>query len=159
MFQELQHNVQQEHSVMEAQINDLYIKQFQFINELGEAYYEHAADAGRKERIYRDVETRILQLSDDSATLHEMEDIINRCKQDAVRHLRAEFPDLKKHELYHLCYLFAGFSPNMISVLLRARIGTVYKRSSRLKAKIQASDAPHKSLFLELLGVKTLKTS
>lgn len=158
MFRELQQHARQEHSEMAAQINELYMKQFEFINQLGEAYYEHAADAGRKERIYRDVETRIMQLSEDAAKLRELERIINRYKQDAVRHLRAEFPDLKQHELYHICYLFAGFSPNMISVLLRVRIGTVYKRSSRLKARIQASDAPHKALFLGLLANKPLKT-
>ncbi len=152
MLENQQRNMHREHSMMEKQIHALFRRQFQLFNELGCVYYEHSTAAGRKDRIFREVDTRIKQLAEeDSASFHELENIVNCYQQNAMTYLRVEFPNLKMHELHHLCFLFAGFVPTMISVLLHVRIGTVYKRASRLKLRIQNSAAPHKELFLKLM--------
>ena len=46
-------------------------------------------------------------------------------------------PELKEEEIKLYCYIQAGFTPTMISVLLQKDKSVVYNRVSRLKAKIK----------------------
>ena len=58
---------------------------------------------------------------------------------------------MKESDLRLLCYIFGGFSPQVISLFMEESVANVYARKSRLKSRIKASDSPHKGLFTTLL--------
>ena len=51
-----------------------------------------------------------------------------------------------------LCYIFGGFSPQVISLFMEESVANVYARKSRIKSRIKSSEAPDRELFLSLLG-------
>lgn len=150
MYDELQQATQHTHSQMEKQIHELFKRQFKLLNELGEAYYAFSAKADNKERIYQKVLSLLKPLSKNDQTFRELEAIIDRYHANAMQHLRTEFPKWKEEDFQLLCYRFAGFSANMISVLTGESINNVYKRISRLRCRIRISDTVHRELYLRL---------
>ena len=96
------------------------------------------------------------ELGADSLDIVEMlltlERVVNIVHDDAVRKLRDDFPQMKDADVRLLCYIFGGFSPQVISLFMHDSVANVYARKSRLKSRIRTSEAPHKELFLALLG-------
>ena len=66
--------------------------------------------------------------------------------------VRDEVPNLSEEDYCQLCYHFAGFSGKVISMLLDKSSASIYTRKSRLKEKIQQSEAEHKDMILEYLS-------
>ena len=85
-------------------------------------------------------------------TLLTLERVVNIVHDDAVRKLRDDFPQMKDADVRLLCYIFGGFSLQVISLFMHDSVANVYARKSRLKSRIRTSEAPHKELFLALLG-------
>ena len=69
-----------------------------------------------------------------------------------MRRLREEFPKMKESDVRLLCYIFGGFSPQVISLFMNDSVANVYARKSRIKARIKASETPSRELFVDLLG-------
>lgn len=65
-----------------------------------------------------------------------------------MQKLRLEFPNLSNDEYKQICYHYAGFSPKFISLLMHQKYPTIYKRRSRIKDKISASNSSLKDELL-----------
>ena len=76
-------------------------------------------------------------MRNDPGVLKELEQWLNLTQGDVVARLRSSHPELKEEEIRLFCYIQAGFTPTMMSVLLQKDKSVVYNRVSRLKAKIR----------------------
>ena len=76
-------------------------------------------------------------MRNDSQTQKDLERWLNETQDNIVAKLRSSHPELKNEEIRLFCYIQAGFTATMISVLLKKEKSVVYNRISRLKAKIK----------------------
>ncbi len=136
---------------MEARLKELVLSRFDILDQLGRAFYERANTKAQQEEIFKQVKTFITNLSTDSVTKKEMEGIINTVNDNIIIKLREQFPRIKSSDIDLLSYIYAGFSAQIISVLIDDSVPNIYNRKSRLKARIAASNAPDRELFLEKL--------
>ena len=73
----------------------------------------------------------------DGKALQTLEDWLNASQDGIVAKVREKHPELTEQDIRLFCYLSAGFTPTMISVLLGKDKSVVYNRTSRLKAKLK----------------------
>ena len=59
---------------------------------------------------------------------------------------------MKEADIRLLCYIFVGFSPQVISLFMKDTVANVYARKSRLKSRIKSAETANKDLFLSLFG-------
>lgn len=143
---ELQNTIRQ-HDDMAPLLERLLKDRLQLIDELGNMYYEQPNTRKQQEHIYCKVKSVIDDLSNNRKTLDELEDIVNKCRDNKMARLRKDMPELKEKDFKLACYLFAGFSNRIICIFTGDSIENVYKRKSRLKAKIAASNTPSRGAF------------
>lgn len=62
--------------------------------------------------------------------------------------LREQFPQFKPADIDLLCYIYAGFSAQIISVIVGDSVSNIYTRKSRLKTKISNSEVSEKDFFI-----------
>ena len=83
--------------------------------------------------------------------LSEIVDSVDTYMGGIVTDLRNQCPFLKDEDVSFLALLYAGFSVRAVCMFIGIKYTNFYVRKSRLVKRIQASDAPDKSLFLEKL--------
>lgn len=110
---------------------------FKILERLCEQYYVHEGTDKFQKKIIQEVKEIIDELRMDPKANKELEQFINHTQNDAVTKLRISHPELKEEEIKLFCYIQAGFTPTMMSVLLQKDKSVIYNRVSRLKAKIK----------------------
>ena len=110
---------------------------FKILERLCEQYYVYEDTDKFQKKIIQEVIEIVDELRNDPATQKELEQWLNHTQDDVVARLRISRPDLKAEEIKLFCYIQAGFTPTMMSVLLKKDKSVVYNRVSRLKAKIK----------------------
>lgn len=110
---------------------------FKILERLCEQFYIYENSEKFQKKIIQEVREIINELRNDSKVQKELEQWLNKTQEDVVSKLRASHPKLKEEDIKLFCYLQAGFTPTMISVLLRKDKSIIYNRVSRLKAKIR----------------------
>lgn len=110
---------------------------FKILERLCEQFYIYENSEKFQKKIIQEVREIINELRNDSKVQKELEQWLNQTQNDVVSKLRASHPKLKEEDIKLFCYLQAGFTPTMISVLLRKDKSIIYNRVSRLKAKIR----------------------
>ena len=146
---ELQSTIRQ-HGDMAPLLERLLKDRLQLIDELGNMYYEQPNTRKQQEHIYCKVKSVIDDLSNNRKTLEELEDIVNKCRDNKMARLRKDMPELTEKDFKLACYLFAGFSNRIICIFTGDSIENVYKRKSRQKAKIAASNTPSRGAFSDM---------
>ena len=136
---------------LETKLKELALSRFSMIDKFGRAFYERDNTQKQQEMIFRQVKDYMARLSKDPATKKNLEKIVNTISDDAVAKLREQFPKFKPSDIDLLCYIYAGFSPQIISLLMNDSVRNVYARKSRLKARIAVSAAADKEKFLSLM--------
>lgn len=122
---------------------------FRVIDELCSTYYESQGTKTERKAIAEKVKAQIESLKDDGGLLGEMERSVNRCRGGILDEMEAELPQMKPEERRLMVYLLSGLSNRSIALLIGESIDVVYKRKSRLKAKIATSAAEHRERFME----------
>ena len=110
---------------------------FRILERLCEQYYVYEDTEKFQKKIIQEVRGIIDELRNDPDAQKELEQWLNQTQSDVVAKLRISHPELKEEEIKLFCYIQAGFTPTMMSVLLRKDKSVVYNRVSRLKAKIK----------------------
>lgn len=110
---------------------------FKILERLCEQYYVYEDTDKFQKKIIQEVREIIEELRNDLNAQKELEDWLNKTQEDVVIKLRTSHPELKDTEIKLFCYIQAGFTPTMMSVLLNKDKRVVYNRVSRLKAKIK----------------------
>lgn len=109
---------------------------FRILQRLCEQYYVYEQTDKFQQKILREVREIIEELRSDDKVQKEFEAWLDKTQEGVVSKLRKEHPELREQEIKLFCYLKAGFTPTMISVLLAKDKTVIYNRVSRLKTKI-----------------------
>lgn len=133
----------------ESRLKELALSRFDILDQLGRTFYERDNTKAQQEAIFRQVKSFITNLSSDLATKCELERIVNTVNDNIIVKLREQFPKFKPADIDLLCYVYAGFSAQIISLLVEDTVHNVYARKSRLKVRICTSNAPDKSFFVD----------
>lgn len=131
-------------------IQALYETKFNFIDSIGQKYYSYSGDT-RDRYILDEVNNMIESLSEDKE-LASLEAILNAYKDNIIVRLREEFPKLKPKDIQFMCYWYAGFSSNTMSLLLDEKVDNIYNRKSRMKKRFESSDSKCADFFISNLA-------
>lgn len=133
------------------QIYSLYQTRFRFFDNICRQYYSFGMTASKQKQIFKVVEENIREVSDDKEIV-ALEEIVDAFRGGVMKKLRAEFPRFKEEDFKVMCYWYAGFSPTAMCVFMKVDdINDIYKRKSRLKARIEKSESPNKDFFISQL--------
>lgn len=83
--------------------------------------------------------------------LTEIVEAVDAYMGKLVSSLRSQCPFLKDDDVNFLALLYAGFSVRAVCMFTKIKYAHFYVKKSRLIKRIQSSDAPDKSLFIEKL--------
>lgn len=136
----------------EARMKGLIASRFDIVDRLGKTLYERENTVSGQAVMTREVKRIIEGFAENGDMLQELEHIVDMAHDGVMRKLRRNFPKMKEADVRLLCYIFGGFSPQVISLFMEENVANVYARKSRLKSRIKASEAPDRELFLTLLG-------
>ena len=136
----------------ESHLKGLIASRFDIIDKLGKTYYERENTASQQAAMFHEVKQIITDFAENNAMLQELELIVNTCHDNAMEKLRNEFSSMKEADIRLLCYIFVGFSPQVISLFMKDTVANVYARKSRLKSRIKSAETANKELFLALFG-------
>ena len=134
-----------------AIINELFEGRFSILNDIGNTFADLSDSTVDQKLLYKEVK-EIISRFENPKTLTELEEIINRYKNNLMQKFRDDFPSLSNDEYQQVCYLYAGFSPKFISLLMHQKYPTIYKRRTRIKEKIMASDSAYKEELIANLN-------
>ena len=136
----------------ENHLKGLIASRFDIIDKLGKTYYERENTASQQAAMFHEVKQIITDFAENNEMLQELELIVNTCHDNAMQKLRNDFPAMKEADIRLLCYIFVGFSPQVISLFMKDTVANVYARKSRLKSRIKSAETANKDLFLSLFG-------
>ena len=136
----------------EARMKGLIASRFDIVDRLGKTLYERENTVSGQAVMTREVKRIIEGFAENGDMLQELEHIVDMAHDGVMRKLRRDFPKMKESDVRLLCYIFGGFSPQVISLFMEENVANVYARKSRLKSRIKASETPDRELFLTLLG-------
>lgn len=134
----------------ESHLKGLVTSRFDIIDKLGKTYYERENTLSQQAAMFQEVKQIITDFSENNEMLQELELIVNTCHDNAMQKLQNDFPSMKEADIRLLCYIFVGFSPQVISLFMKDTVANVYARKSRLKSRIKSAETTNKDLFLSL---------
>ncbi len=133
---------------MHKAIDRLFRSQFETIDKYCRTYYEFGGVKKDAEKIYKDVLSTIEHLTSDKRTMSELEAQIDIYYDGLLEKFRSDHPRMNDSDYNLFIYIVAGFSPQAMSLFLKAEMPLVYKRKSRLKERIIKADSRRKELYL-----------
>ena len=125
---------------METKLHGLLENRFALIDSLCQTYYESQGTKTERKAIVDKVKSEIESVRTDSFS--EMEHVVNDCRDNLLVKVKDRYPDIKRVDYQLLVYLASGLSTRTISLLLGESVEVVYKRKSRLKARMKEAVAP-----------------
>lgn len=125
---------------LEEKLHRLLENRFSLIDSLCQTYYESQGTKTERKAIVNKVKCEIDSLTTDS--FPEMEQVVNDCRDNILEKVRHCCPDIKPGDYQLLVYLASGLSTRTMSLLLGESVDVIYKRKSRLKARMKSEVAP-----------------
>ena len=132
----------------QQQIAKVFSGQFALLDELLNTYLDHEGSSRNSTVILKEVEKRIAGFRNQKK-LDELKKVVNENMNNIVDRLQQQFPTINTNELNLFLYLCAQFSPRVIALFMTDKLENIYNKKSRLKRKIQNSDAQDKADFLQ----------
>lgn len=120
---------------LEAKLHGLLEQRFALIDSLCQTYYESQGTKIERKAIVDKVKSEIESVRTDS--FPKMEQAVNDCRDNLLVKVRECYPEIKPDDYQLLVYLASGLSTRTISLLLSESVEVVYKRKSRLKARLK----------------------
>lgn len=120
---------------LESKLRGMLDNRFALIDSLCQTYYETQGTKTERKAIIDKVKSEIETVRTDS--LPEMERVVNDCRGNLLVRVKEIYPTIKAEDYQLLIYLASGLSARTISLLLGETVNVVYKRKSRLKARLK----------------------
>lgn len=120
------------HKEKEKHLKELLENRFAEIRELACTYYEF----GYSKKLQKKVEQLLSLQSIDGDMFDVIEEVVNAKNNGVIEKIRATYPSISESNIKLLDLIYAGFSPQEISVILNDTPQNIYVRKSRLKRKI-----------------------
>lgn len=134
-------------SQMQTAMTGVLARRFTSIDGLCNTYYESAGTKAEQKNIVANVKSQIETISKDAAVFAEIENDVNVCRNGIAGNVKS----LLKPEEYRLfVFLACGLSNRTIALLMGERIEVIYKRKSRLKAKISGLQLHDNASFADI---------
>ena len=99
----------------ENRMKGILATRFDIVDRLGKTLYERENTASGQAAMTRQVKRLIDGFAADGEMLPELERIVDIVHDNAMRKLRRDFPGMKQADIRLLCYIFGGFSPQVIT--------------------------------------------
>lgn len=125
---------------LEAKLHGLLEDRFSLIDSLCQTYYETQGTKTERKAIIDKVKSEIESVRSDS--FDKMEQAVNDCRDNLLVKVKEYYPDIKHEDYNLLTYLASGLSTRTISLLLGENVDVIYKRKSRLKARLKETVSP-----------------
>lgn len=133
---------------LEGALHRLLDGRFALIDSLCQTYYETQGTKAERKAIIDKVKSEIEAVRSDS--LAEMEQAVNDCRDNLLVNVKNAFPQIKADDYQLLVYLASRLSTRTISLLIGESVDVVYKRKSRLKARLKEVVAPSCSEIIDV---------
>lgn len=134
-------------------IETLFKDRWTTLNMLCNEYFEMGGSELTRNAALRNIEGELQKLRS-KKNLHDIELAVDSYMGGIMSLLRRECPFIKEDDLTFLSLVFAGFSVRAVCLFTGIKYKLFYLKKSRLAGKISMSDAPHKALFLQKMGIK-----
>ena len=131
-----------------SKINKLLNTRFQVLKELAKTYYEFENSPALTKKVKGILSEKIL----DKTIMSDLENTLNQQYDNVISNFKSEYPKIKPCFVELLCLLYAGFSPQQISVITNETLKTIYMRKFHLKKKIMASSITTKNAILNIIS-------
>ena len=96
-----------------AKISELLNTRFQVLKELAKTYYEFENSPALTKKVKGILSEKIL----DKTIISDLENTLNQQYDNVISNFKSEYPKIKPCFVELLCLLYAGFSPQQISVI------------------------------------------
>ena len=140
-------NQKREIETTQQQIAKVFSGQFALLDELLNTYLDHEGSNKVSAAVLKEGEKRIAGFSTQKK-LDELKKVVNENMNNIADRLQQQFPTINTNELNLFLYLCAQFSPRVIALFMSDKLENIYNKKSRLKRKIQNSNATDKEEFL-----------
>lgn len=120
------------HKESEKHLKELLENRFAELRDLAGTYYEF----GFSKKMQKKVEQLLSFNSPESDTFATIEDVVNAKNNNVIAKVRKNFPSVSEENIKLLSLIYAGFSPQEISVIINDTPQNIYVRKSRLKKRI-----------------------
>lgn len=135
---------------LQTKLGNQLSNRFDTIDQLCQTYYESHGTKTEKKAIADKVKSQIDGIKSDSGLFADMEQSLNDCNTGFIDNLHSDWPDIRPDDYRLLVYIACNLSNRTIAVLLGESIDVVYKRKSRLKAKIAVLHTPNAAQFMSV---------
>ena len=131
----------------------VYKNQYQLLNNLCASYLSPSR-SDPKEKVFKEVESVLKEISNDKENPSHAEIIVNNAWDDLMNRVRVDYPSFSEKD-YKLIALFVmGFEAKTISLLMNYTPKTVYGKKARIKQRIANSSVAAKQEYLAFLSEK-----
>lgn len=120
---------------LETKLHGLLENRFSLIDSLCQTYYETQGTKTERKAIIDKVKSEIESVRTDSFA--EMEQAVNDCRDNLLLAVKEVYPDIKREDYQLYVFLAGRLSARTISLLLGESVEVIYKRKSRLKARLR----------------------
>lgn len=137
---------------LQSRLKGMLANRFDVIDRLCETYFESQGTKVERKAIVEEVKSQIEELKSDSGLFAEMERCVNDCHDNLLDRLREAWPSIKPDDYRLAVYLSCKLSSRSIAALTGESIDVIYKRKSRLKARIAAIDGDGAGGFMSIFS-------
>lgn len=134
---ELMHSDNSSSSQLSSTIEQIYRQNLNEINDLCEIYYEQGGSSRLATKIFEQVTKNIDRLRNDVKRIEELESAVNLSRNDIMKRLRGQCPELSERDFRIALYTYAGFSNRAISLLVGCNSETLPKLKYGLRERIK----------------------
>jgi hypothetical protein len=149
---ELQLTRQDTQAPLSNAVDRLYNDRLRDLNSLCETYYDHSDTARHATKVFEQVRQTIEAIKSDEVRLHELETLVDSCRNGLMSKLRRECPKLNERELKVALYSYAGFSSRAICIFVDSNPVALSKIKYRIKTKIKESGCADAELFISAIS-------
>ncbi len=128
-------------------MSDLFNERFSIFNSLCDQYFDIGNSDKHKIQLYYQAEREIKRTCEKHDFI-KLENIVNKCRDNILVKYKQQFPLTTDNDYMLLALIYSGLHPRAICILTDTKLKTFYTRRSRLKHRIENSNAPDKMLFL-----------
>ena len=132
-------------------IDKLYNDRLKVLNRLCETYYDHSDTPRQAAKVFEEVRLAIESIKSDESRITELEELVNKCRNNLMAKLREQCPKLNEREIKVALYSYAGFSSRAICIFIESNPVALSKIKYRMKTKIKESGAEDAELLSEAL--------
>lgn len=141
---------QNEKTELRKKYLSLHQAKYGILRNLCDQYYTLEDRVDVEKLMLKNVTALIDSIRYNEKTQAGFEKMLNKERDDIIKHLRTEMPKLKDLDYALFCYYVVGFDAITISRFLGMSESNIYAHKRRLRIKIEKSHPLHERLFLEV---------